>query len=297
MMDKQLFTSIGFSLLGMMLFPFFSLGSNSIVKAKGSAQIRVERNMTREEAERKVIELARINAVESVFGAYIEQQSQLTVENGRADFYLMGSTKTRGIWVRDLKKNIFEEFRDEQTANGKEKMLWLTCIIEGEVKQMKPRPDIEFQIRKCELPQCNSNKFKSGERLYVWFKSPVDGYFSLFISEGDSISRLLPYLKNEDSNAVKVVHDQEYLFFGNQKPGYGFDQEGIKLVTTQKREINHIYMVFSTIEFVKPGLKKGVNPIILPMLHKVRFEEWLADNRARCDDFFDILVPLEIYME
>lgn len=62
------------------LFLLFILFTSNLIAQKtrtesGSAQIRIEGNMTEEQAKRKVEELARINAIQNAFGSYVEQQA------------------------------------------------------------------------------------------------------------------------------------------------------------------------------------------------------------------------------
>lgn len=284
------------------LFMVLSVNGQKIKRAEGEAQIRVERNMTKEDAQQKVTELAKINAIESIYGTYIEQQTNITVESGKSDFFTIGSTKVKGIWVRETDRKFTEEYRDEKGEFGTEKILWITCRIRGEVKQATSRPAIDYQVRNCTLPACRTTTFLSGEQLYLWFKSPVDGYLSIFIDDGRMIYRLLPYSNMTNPNAFMVKGDETYLFFSPEEnegllPGEKPDE--IELYTLRQKENNILFLVFSTNPFFKPGLNKesiGMNKIVIPKsLDKQKFEEWLSDYRAIFDDFQDIQIPLEIY--
>lgn len=276
--------------------------AQKIRKAEGQAQVRVERNMTREEAQQKAVELAKINAIENEFGTYVEQQATLTVESGTSDFYIVGSTKVKGIWVRETDRKFMEDYREEKGEYGNEKILWITCTIRGEVKQATPRPAIEYQIRNCEFPVCRTNTFQSGEQLYLWFKSPVDGYLSVFIDDGNMVYRLLPYSTMVNANTFMVTGDEGYLFFykeANTGLQSGEKPDEIELYTLQKKENNKLVLVFSTNPFFKPGLNRetmGANNYLTPRsLGKTKFEEWLSDYRAIFDDFQDVVIPIEIF--
>jgi hypothetical protein len=83
-------------LLTALIFLILPGKAQRIRKAEGQAQVKVERNMTREETQKKAVELAKINAIENEFGTYVEQQATLTVESGVSDFYVVGSTKVKG---------------------------------------------------------------------------------------------------------------------------------------------------------------------------------------------------------
>lgn len=276
--------------------------AQKIRKAEGQAQVRVERNMTREEAQQKAVELAKINAIENEFGTYVEQQATLTVESGTSDFYIVGSTKVKGIWVRETNRKFVEDYREEKGEYGTEKILWITCTIKGEVKQATPRPAIEYQVRNCEFPVCRTNAFQSGEQLYLWFKSPVDGYLSVFIDDGNMVYRLLPYSTMVNANTFMVTGDEGYLFFSKEATTglqSGEKPDEIELYTLQRKENNNLVLVFSSNPFFKPGLNKetvGVNNYLTPRsLDKTKFEEWLSDYRAIFDDFLDVVIPVEIF--
>lgn len=258
--------------------------------------------MTREEAQSKAIDLAKINAIENEFGTYVEQQANLTVQNGKSDFYIVGSTKVKGIWVRETDRQFTEEYREEKGEFGTEKILWITCQIKGEVKQAGSRPAIEYQVRNCSFPTCRTSSFQSGEQLFLWFKSPVNGFLSVYIDDGSMVYRLLPYSEMVNANSFEVKGDEGYLFFSKtsreglqptEKP------DEIELYTLQKKENNLLILVFSTNPVFKPGLNKELfdaNRSLLPKsLVKEKFEEWLSDNRATFDDFLDIQIPIEIF--
>ena len=303
MNGATLFTQIKILLTSLLVLCILPVFGQKTRHAEGQAQVRVERNMTKEEAQKKAVELAKINAIENIFGTYIEQQTNLTVESGKSDFYIMGFTKVKGIWVRETEKRFTEDYREEKGEFGNEKTLWITCFIKGEVKKITPRPAIEYQIRNCGLPTCRTASFYSGEQLYLWFESPVDGYISVFLNDGNMVYRLLPYSNSKNSNSFKIKSDQEYLFFSKDMAKdlpVGEVPDEIELFTLKNKENNSVVIVFSTNDFFKPGLNyESVdnNKYLLPKSLSVnRFEEWLSELRTQLDDFIDIETPIEILL-
>ena len=281
-----------------------NVSAQKIKRAEGESQVRVERNMTKDEAQQKAVELAKINAIERVFGTYVEQQANLTVESGKSDFYIVGSTKVKGIWVRETDRKFTEEYREEKGEYGTEKILWITCRIKGDVKQVTPGPAIEYQVRSCNFPTCRTTSFNSGEQLYLWFKSPVDGFLSVFLDDGNMVYRLLPYSTMSNVNSFKIESDEGYLLFSPEankglQPGVKPDE--IELYTLRSKENNTIILVFSTNEFFKPGLDKEsviANRYLVPKsLVKWKFDEWLSNLRAQLDDFQDVGIPIEIILK
>ena len=304
MNDANLFTQIKILLTSLLVLCILPVFGQKIRHTEGQAQVRVERNVTKEEALKKAVELAKINAIENVFGTYIEQQTNLTVESGKSDFYIMGSTKVKGIWVRETEKRITEDYREEKGEFGNEKTLWITCNIKGEVKKITPRASIEYQLRNCSLPTCRTTSFYSGEQLYLWFKSPVDGFISVFLNDGNMVYRLLPYSNSKNANSFSIRSDEEYLFFSKditKDLSGGEIPDEIELFTLKNKEVNSIVIVFSTNVFFKPGLDNesvDTNKYLLPKsLTTNRFDEWLSELRTQLDDFIDIEIPIEIFIK
>lgn len=276
-----------------------SIFAQKIMKAQGTAQLKVEGNITKNEAKLMVVELAKINAIEGVFGTYIEQESRITVDSGKADFYIVGNTKVKGVWVREIDRNFTEEYREEQGAFGKEKILWITCTIKGEIKKAITRPAIEYMVLNCQLPGCRTTSFVSGEQLFVKFRSPVNGYLSIYSEDEDgNVFRLLPYSRMAKANSYPIEADLVYSFFSienSEVQSTDLFIDEIIMETTKAREVNKLIIVFSDEEYFKPGLIKGDNQNIPALLYKTKFEEWLSDNRALQGSFTDISIPLEIF--
>ena len=285
-----------------LLFGFALHGFTQRSKIKtesGTAQIKLEKNMTKDEAKKQVEELAKINAIENAFNTYVEQESKLTVNSGKSDFRIIGSTKVKGEWIETLDKKFTEDIKDEKGANGIEKTLWITCKIKGRIKEAIPKANVEFSTLSCPNLNCRSTTFTSGEQLYLEFKSPLDGYLSVYLDDGNTVNRLLPYTSAQNSSSVNVMADKEYFFFvkGENEAELGKPDE-VELYTLRKQENNTLFIIFSEKNYAKPILnqqKVTENGYLIPKtLSKAKFEEWLSDNRATLDDFLDRTVDIEI---
>jgi len=265
----------------------------------GTAQIRLEKNMTKEEANQKVEELAKINAIENAFNTYVEQEATVTVNSGKSDFRIIGTTKVKGEWIETLDKKLTEEIKEEKGPYGIEKTLWITCKIRGKIKEATPKANIEFATLSCPRLNCRSTTFTSGEQLYLQFKSPLDGYLSVYLDDGNTVNRLLPYSSAQNASSVNVKADKEYFFFvkGESNSELGKPDE-VELYTLKKTEYNTLYIIFSEVNYYKPMLnqeKTSENGYLLPKsLSKIKFEEWLSNNRATLNDFLDRTVNIEI---
>jgi hypothetical protein len=282
------------------IFPI-EMFSQEIYKAEGQSQVRQETNMTKEQAIDKAIELAMVNAIENRFGTYIGQESNTRIKEGRVNFDYIGTNKVRGEWIRTKDIKIDEETRTIQGKYGKEQEVWVLCHITGEVRECVSRADIVFSTLNCPMNECRRTEFFNDEDIFVYFKSPVDGYLSIFLDEGDNTLRLLPYKSMGTRSAVEIEGDKDYIFFSRDKalmydPQYKTD--ALELYTDQEIEYNDIYVVFAENPYVKPILndvKELENGYFVPKsLGSEDFFEWLADCKAEMRDFQAVRVRISI---
>jgi len=267
----------------------------------GSAQVRIEDNMTRLQAQNKAEELAKIDAISKEFGTYVEQQADMSIRSGKTEFSVIGNTRVKGEWVKTTNIEFSEETRTESGPTGTRKVIWITCNIKGNMKQASPKAAIEYEILNCPDKRCRTSLFKNKEDFYVWFRSPVDGYVSIYMDDNELVNRLLPYNRSP-LNAVKVSQDKDYLFFGSQnEPGSNISADNLTFEISKPSEVHKVYILFSEKEYPKPPLQNSVmqadNYIRPPTLTKSRFESWLSENRALISDFRDDQMVIEIYLE
>jgi hypothetical protein len=274
------------------------------VSTSGQAQVRIETNMTKDQCKEQAHELAIINAIENAFGTWAEQQTDVVIKDGRDYYNIMGTTKVKGDWVETTKEDYSENSETFPTKNGKEVVTFITCKISGKVKKAAPKALIQFQPMNCPDKRCRKTDFISGESLYLSFKSPVDGYLSVFLEDEELVYRLFPYSNQsgKENSATMIKADQEYLLFTkdpkyNSFPGTADEYE---LYSVRPFEYNNIYVVFSEESYVKPILNNEKSSeektdFLLPKsLDPKAFHEWLADNRAKSQSFLDAKIRIKI---
>jgi len=274
--------------------------AQKIVKVSGNAQVRMERNMTLEEAQEKAKELAIINAIENEFGTFVEQQFDMRTEDGKTTFNTIGITKVRGDWIETTSLHFQDDFRVEKGKNGNQQIRYITCNITGKARKTSPKAAIEYEVLNSPLLAARTTEFYDGEQLYLWFKSPVDGYLSVYINDGEMAYCLLPdtYSPTEYASGVDVKGDKDYLFFAPQQNDLPQLQvEEYIMFTNKKIEYNTLYIIFSEEKFVKPMLnnkEKQEDKILPRSLSSERFEKWLADQRAASTSFQDRRIKISI---
>lgn len=275
-------------LLIICLLPLLSNAQGSRV-AVGESSIRIESFMSQNEAEERVIELAKVDALIREFGQYVEQQSNLDLQNGKVDFRSYGQTKVKGEWIRTLGDP--EIKFDERMVKGKPER-WITCKIKGEVRRAIPKADLEVEILGCPEKSCITEKFKSDQNLYLYIKSPLSGFLSVFLDDGTNVYRLLPYRSMEGQKSVKISADKEYILFSTSQNKFSQASDALQVFTEREYEANTLIIIFSENDYSKPRLNEeqiDQNNLIIPKsLSKNYFENWLGNNRAAFPDFLDI---------
>ena len=272
-----------------------------VIRTTGKAQVRMETNMTTDQAYEQAEQLAMINAIENAFGTYVEQQMDMTIEDGETAYNIIGTTKVKGDWIKTIGKEFSEWNEIESGKYGKKQSIkYISCNIKGRVRESMPKANLEYIVMNCPEQACRTFNFYDGEQLYLHFKSPANGYVSVYVDEGDITYRLLPYVTMGDDyqSGVKIEGDVGYTFFSESKNI--FDNvivDEIEMYTNKKLEYNNIYIIFAEEAFVKPVLndKELVDNRILPKsLESEKFQEWLQGNRASLPSFQEKKIKISI---
>jgi len=287
---KTIFIAISVVLLS--IIPLLS-GAQKTTSTKGTSQVRMESNMTKEQAREKAEDLAMINAVENAFGIYVEQNADIKVDNGAVSYNIIGTTKVKGEWLRTHKKEFKEDIQDQlDNDQHKEKVIWISCNIEGEVREIRSKASLDIKSLRCPMPECETTIFFDTQSFLLYFKSPVDGYLSVFIDENsETTRRLFPYLNQGNESAVKVEGDKPYWLFTNSNDLNRFASKAdeIELYTYSTIEYNDVYVLFSPSTYYKPILTDATllpDGYVLPKaISTSKFQEWLSDCRVAMPDF------------
>ena len=210
-------------------------------------------NVTIEQAKIKAEQRAKIAALIKEFNqtVYLNDMSVLSNQglNELDIYYSFGITETRGEWISDRKPTEFII----DTEDGE---LFVKATVLGvarEVVAAKTMIDAKV-LRNGIEPKFESNAFKDGDDLYLYFRSPADGWLCAFLIDRISnvVYCLLPY-RNSPEGSVRIKHDKEYVFFRadlNQPGGNIVDE--YTMTCENSGEFNEIQVVFSLNQFSKP---------------------------------------------
>ena len=78
-------------------------------KTKGTAQVKMEGDLSKEGTRSKAKQLATVNAIENVLGTYVEQETNIDIEEGETSFKIIGNSKVKGEWIKTDKLGFKED--------------------------------------------------------------------------------------------------------------------------------------------------------------------------------------------
>ncbi len=261
--------------------------------ASGEAQARLEEHMSKDELKERLKKQAIIQAIENTYGTAVSQDARIVLKDGHTRFDIEGTTRIRGEWLKTTSETYTEEVRKVKTKEGNRNEIWVTCKIEGKVREIL-RPEIVFDCipGNCPEKRCQTTTFKNGEPMFLVFKAPVEGYLSVFIMENGRAFRILPYQRMPAVYAhnVPVEANKEYVFFSNYRshdyfPDFSYYLADELLMITEKEEERlQLYVIFSEKSYTAPMLdekKVFENGEEVPKsLPADLFRKWLEDNRV-----------------
>ncbi len=265
----------------------FAQDNSKGVKVEGESIIRVETNKSIDDTKKMAFEAAMINAIENSFGKYIRADGNLTINDNKMNFSYVGETKVRGEWVKTIAAEYTPKIR--QNKDGWPET-WITCKVKGIARKINSKPSLLVKVLSNSDKNSTQSHFNSGARMYIYVKSPVDGYLSLFIDDGNEVYCMLPYREMENKSTCRINADTEYILFAENFDYFdGSVVDPLFLKTEKELEKNKLTVVFSTKEYYKPLLndeKVYSQTFNIPRsLSKAAFQNWLANNKATSPDF------------
>lgn len=258
---------------------------------KGEAIVIQDPYESPKSAQQRGIEDAQIAAIEEAFPYLIEDETITTIKDGNVDYVMKSNKKVRGIWIRHEREPKcvarVVESRGEQVNQ-------YTCTVYGLIREVKNEP-LKFTASPLSAPYKASRKevFESGDALYVYFQSAVDGYMSIFFRSAGSVSRIMPYpqLNTPKYNkGMEVKGGESYIFYDpNHSSVAALNILSdfvlpLELWTdfTQGEESNTMYVLFSEEKIPRPPMKSAYNEenfTYPPEMDAYDFERWLEDRR------------------
>lgn len=237
-------------------------------------------NISLSEAKRIAAERARIEALAIEFGTNISQTNTTQIKNSesdsRLDFLSIGSSEVKGEWLRDTKEPEYE------ISLGDNEII-VKVTVWGEAREIRSAA-VELDVailRNGKAKNYASEEFTEGDDMFVYLKSPVDGYTAVYlVDEEQEAYCLLPY-SQDGCGQFKIKGGKDYIFFDVDQGKTQEERDMIdQLTLTCAKDIEHnqIYVIFSSEEFVKANdtQRDELIPRSLPFKD---FQKWLTKNR------------------
>lgn len=263
-----------------MLLNLLSISAQKIEKVHGEYTYHVPDNISLEEGKRTALERAKIQAIADAFGTLVSQNNSSIVknENGKSsvDFLSIGGSDVKGEWIETIGEPMFDIFYESN-------MLTIKVSIDGKAREIK-NAAIDFEaklLRNGTEEKYESNEFRNGDDLYLYFKSPINGYLAVYLLDENTqqVFCLLPY-KSSGEPAYKIIHDKPYVFFSCQKAEDNPSEVDEYTMTCEhSMEQNTICIVFSPNMFAKAFAEDG-NAGLPRQLSLKEFQKWLGKCKA-----------------
>lgn len=233
---------------------FYVVGNAQKVKVvSGEYTYYFPETMSRSDAKRIALERAKIVALENEFGAIVTQSNTTVMVNQNSnsdeDFVSLNSSDVKGEWIEDLGE-------PDYVFNPGQHFTAVTCKVKGKAREIiSAKIQYDYKIlRNGRDKRFESNIFKAGDDLYLYFTSPVSGYLMVFLlDESDqTVYSLLPYSRDPESSFF-VEKNKEYILFSPENAESEMKEyvEEYELTCEDDKEYNTLYILFATDKIYK----------------------------------------------
>lgn len=238
-------------------------------------------------AKQIAIDKARNEAIANEFGQVVSQSTNTTIHSSgtqssvQSDSY--ASTESKAIWLSDTKE-------PEVSIAYENDVMVITASVCGKARELKTAEvELHMQVVSNGI---ETERFKNNEKVAIHFKSPVNGYVSIFFRDDNAgmIYCMMPY-ENEDGTAREVKSNNEYIYLSTEDPIYPYQEETI-LVTDKTVEFDTFILVFSKKDFSMPSSEAGE---FVPELSVEDFQKWLRKNRINDETMQTIEKSIQIH--
>jgi len=239
-------------------------------------------NVTLEEAKRTALDRAKISAIADAFGTLVTQSNSTIVsnQNGQSDsrFFSLGGSEVKGEWIETTGEPLYN-IRYEGN------MLVVSVEISGRIREItKARIDVIAKVlRNGTEEKFESSEFRSGDDMYLFFKSPVDGYLVVYLLDETTqeVFCLLPY-KASGEGAYRIEHDHPHILFSAPKELVNPSVvDEYTMTCNLEKEFNDIYVVFSPDPFAKANMKESIDEKLPRLLSYEDFQKWLVKLKSK----------------
>lgn len=235
-------------------------------------------DVTPNEAKQIALLRARNAALVERFNETVYQSNTTVVSNRNGesgiDFYSIGGSDARGIWIEDSEEPKF-------STSYEQGMLVVKASVCGKAKEIvSAGVMIDARVlRNGTSTKNESADFKSGDDMFLYFRTPTAGYLAVYLLERDNkiVYCLLPY-RNSTKGIVQVEGDKDYVFFHRDHDKLEERRiiDEYTLTAEKDVEYNDIYIIFSPQPFYKASSTASSDELIPKELSFENFNKWMV---------------------
>ena len=269
-------------MLTSLLLSIFSLllSAPSVRTAAGDYTYYVPENIPLEKAKIIALDRCKLKILAEEFGTVtgIVSSTRIKQKNGKSDidFSQIGESEVRGEWIETMGMPKYD-------ISYKGDMLIIKVSVRGKIRELV-NASVDFDAKVL----CNGTEerfersdFKSGDELYLSFKSPTSGYLAIYLYDCDDRYQCLYPYANDVSGIGVIEGGKDYLLF-SKKADTAHSVDEYVLQTDKAEEFNRLYIIFSPNKFTKAADDEGKSSdsSFLPReLSYGNFQKWLARCR------------------
>lgn len=269
--------------------------SQKVQKVTASYTYYAPENVTVEEAKRTALDRAKQSAIADAFGTLVTQSNSTIIsnQNGLTDnrFFSLGGSEVKGEWIETTKDPTYN-IRYEGD------MLVVSVEVVGRIREIVSA-GVDFTakiLRNGTDEKFASSEFLSGDDMYLYFKSPVNGYLTVYLFDEaiQEVYCLLPY-KASGEGAYLIEHDKPYVLFSakDEKVNPGIVDE-YTMTCSHETEFNDVYVIFSPNAFVKANSGESTDDMLPRQLSYKDFHKWLVNNKKRDVELKNEIINIKI---
>lgn len=270
--------------------------------AKGSYTYEIPKSMSYEQACQAALIKAQNDAIAEAFGLSMSESNDIFISNidgkSSTSFHSTSQGSVRGVWLADKKPAKYEKFLQD----GRD---WVKVTVEGRVREIVSA-GIDFEVAPIRYKadkELATDVFKNGDDFFLYFKSPVDGYLTVFlfdIAAGEAFC-LLPY-QDSGKGAYPIKFNEEYYFFSTNHAQAGegkVDELVMTCAEGKPEEYNQLFIVFSPNPYAKKmattGQKQLTDELVIPSsLEYKDFNKWLMKCQQKDEQMEVRRIPIKI---
>lgn len=249
------------------------------------------------QARQEAINRAQIDAIRNAYGASVAETS-LSIQGGgeaggRDSYFAIGECDVRGEWIETIGDTVWNIVpRDRETL--------YEVSMKGRIREIPGgRADLDVRLlyngTDKDRDMVRNATYRVGDYMYIYFKSPVDGYLACYLGDDDdalTMQCLVPYDGMRDG-VFPVEAGKEYVLFSRDDADEQLRPltRRLKMNARNDADINQVYIIFSPNKFVKApdsadmrssvtDPKTGKEISLMPRQASfATFQKWLAKNR------------------